>query len=380
VTKAAAVPPTLPLAAPRLFAALFELERDRRQDHVRVLWFGDSHTAADFITGAVREGLKRFKSGGPGYLPLGMKPYRHGLIKSELYGSFRVEPSSPALAQRQNDGVFGLSGVRAVPETWEARLLLTPYPRALRGRARWELIYRLPRGASFRFRLGNAQTEVNERTQTKPVKPGILPRIAREAGASDALEITAAYASPQLFGAILEGSVPGLVIDTLGINGSRASTALAWDERTFLGEVAARAPESFVIAYGTNEAFDTRSADRHAEPLRGLVERLRRAAPLADCLIVGPPDVADSSGGSLPRIAEVDTVQRRTAHELGCGFFSLRDVMGGDGSFARWAKEKPPLAGPDRVHLTPPGYAKLGEAFARALLESYAMATGHPKP
>ena len=52
--------------------------------------------------------------------------------------------------------------------------------------------------------------------------------------------------------------------------------------------------------------------------------------------------------------------------------------MGGEGSFARWAKEKPPLAGLDRVHLTPAGYAKLGEAFARALLESYTMSLGQP--
>ena len=48
-----------------------------------------------------------------------------------------------------------------------------------------------------------------------------------------------------------------------------------------------------MIAYGTNEAFDTRAAERVAEPLRGLVERLRRAAPQADCLVVGPPDAAD---------------------------------------------------------------------------------------
>ncbi len=382
VTPATApTPPTpaVPLPAPRLYAALAGLERNQRKDHVRVLWFGDSHTAADFISQAVREGLKRFKSGGPGHLLLGMKPYRHGMVKSELVGSFRVEPSSPALGQRQSDGVFGLAGVRTVPETWEARALLTPYARSVRGQARWEIIYRLPKGASFRVKLGKDQIDVNGKTKSASSAPGLLPRVVREGAAADALEITAAYASPQLFGVVLEGSEPGLVIDTLGINGARASTPLAWDERSFSAEVRARAPEAFVIAYGTNEAFDARAAERVAEPLRSLVDRLRRAAPRADCVVLGPPDVADPSGASHPRIAEVEAVEQKTAQEVGCAFFSLRAVMGGEGSFARWAKEKPPLAGLDRVHLTPPGYAKLGEAFAHALLESYAM-TVEPKP
>jgi lysophospholipase L1-like esterase len=362
----------VPIAAPRFYATLRELELGRRTSHVRVVWFGDSHTAADFMSQPVRDGLKRFPSGGPGHVLLGMRPYRHGLVRSEAIGSFRIEPSAPASSQRQGDGVFGLAGVRAVPEAWEARLVLTPNARAIRASARWELVYRLPAGASFRFRIGNAvPVEVNAKTSAKPAKPGLLPRIVREAEAGAALEITAGYGSPQLFGAIVESREPGLVIDTLGINGARASTPLGWDEKTFDAELAARAPELFVLAYGTNEAFDTRSAERAVEPLRRLVERLRRSAPGADCLILGPPDVAESGGGSHPRIAGIEAEQRRAAGELGCAFFSLRAVMGGDGSFARWAKEKPQLAGFDKVHLTPAGYAKLGDALARALLDSY---------
>lgn len=364
------------IPAPHFYAALRELELGRRNRHVRTVWYGDSHSAADFLGQAVRDGLKRFPSGGPGHLLLGVKPYRHGLVKSEAIGSLRIEPSSPALGQRQGDGVFGLGGVRAVPEAWEAKLLLTPNPRAIRGRARWELIYRLPPGASFRFRIGSgAPIEVNAKTAPKPLKPGQLARIEREASPTDALEISGGYGSPQLFGVILESSEPGLVIDTLGINGARATTPLGWDEPSFAAEVAARAPELFVLAYGTNEAFDTRSADKAVEPLRRLIERLRHAAPGADCLVVGPPDAGDPDGGSHPRIAAIEVEQRRVAGELTCGFFSLRAVMGGDGSYTRWAKEKPPLAGFDRVHLTPAGYTKLGEALARALLESYSAST-----
>src|SRR5687767_11433326 len=39
------------------FAALQQLGAGTRSQHVRVLWLGDSHTAADYLSGAVRTAL-----------------------------------------------------------------------------------------------------------------------------------------------------------------------------------------------------------------------------------------------------------------------------------------------------------------------------------
>jgi lysophospholipase L1-like esterase len=126
-----------------------------------------------------------------------------------------------------------------------------------------------------------------------------------------------------------------------------------------------------VFAFGTNEAFDARNAEAIGGELGELVSRVRRGSPNADCLIVGPPDAAAPDLTSLPRVAEIDAAERRAAETLGCAYFSLLVAMGAPNGFAAWMRETPPLARPDRIHLTIAGYERLGEAVANALLQSF---------
>lgn len=58
---------------------------------------------------------------------------------------------------------------------------------------------------------------------------------------------------PQLFGVVVEGDKPGLVLDTVGLNGARLATFLAWEPDAWSAELARRKPELVVIAFGTNE-------------------------------------------------------------------------------------------------------------------------------
>src|SRR5262249_6028836 len=62
----------------RFYAALRSLEKHTRAEHVRVVWLGDSHGAADYWSGALRTALqKRFGNGGPGFVHIGYRGYRH---------------------------------------------------------------------------------------------------------------------------------------------------------------------------------------------------------------------------------------------------------------------------------------------------------------
>ena len=47
--------------------------------------------------------------------------------------------------------------------------------------------------------------------------------------------------------------------------------------------------------------------------------------------------------------------------------------MGGPGAVFDWAKANPPLAMRDYLHLTLPGYQRLGEQLFAALLEACAV-------
>jgi len=363
------------LALSRFAAALGALARRERTTHVRIAWLGDSHTAADYLTHAVRRPLQeRFGNGGPGFVQLGVEPYRHALLKVGREGKWRREPSSPAGSMKQLDGIFGLGGQRAVPESADARASVELLGKASQGRTRFSLMYRAAAADRLLMTIrGTTQRETAGPKSGRSV--GALRHHDIEADAPATLDLGVSAGAAEVFGVLIESTTPGVVLDTLGINGARAATPLAWNDAEWRAALADRDPALVVVAYGTNEAASTLEGTRYQKSLEELVARIRGAAPGADCLLVGPPDMATPSGESAPRAIEFDQIAKATAARVGCAHFSALSAMGGEGSFARWAKEKPPLAARDGVHLGPSGYERLGAALAEQLL-----ATASPAP
>ena len=80
----------------RFYRDLAELEAGKRRDAVRIYWLGDSHTSADYLTGTLRARLqKRFGVGGPGFVRVGLKPYRHSQVRWACDGPWKIEPVPP---------------------------------------------------------------------------------------------------------------------------------------------------------------------------------------------------------------------------------------------------------------------------------------------
>jgi lysophospholipase L1-like esterase len=353
------------------FGALSELRQQKRQRHVRVFWLGDSHTNADFLSGAVRSALREgFGDGGPGFVRVGAKPYRHDGVKLSREGRWNIDPDPPARRSLQDDGVFGLGGTRAVPGAAAAFSAQVTTREGASDPATFELSYTLPENASFTLELAGKKQRVDAKTSADVGASGI-GHLTLTAPLTSSLVLSPLGGAPRFFGLIVERSgAPGVVVDTAGIDGARLETPLAWSEPSFVAEVARRAPELFVVAFGTNEAFDALKVDRYGPQLTELVQRLRKAAPQASCLVLGPTD-APLGDGSVPRVAEVTKVLQKAALQLRCSFVSLQQLMGGEGSFAKGMKAKERLAQPDKLHLTPKGYQELGAALAKQLLDAY---------
>lgn len=356
----------------RFFDALQGLSTGQRASHVRVLWLGDSHTNADFLTGTVRAQLgQRFGDGGPGFVRVGTKPYRHDRVNVSREGSWNVDPDPPARRSRQGDGVFGLGGTRAEPGPG-ATFSAQAGSQEGEGQAlsSFDLAYVLDPSASFLVELGGRRLRVDGTSRAEVAASGIR-HLTLSAPRGSRLVLTPERGLVRWFGLVIESAeTRGVVVDTVGIDGARFETALAWDEAAFVAEVARRDPELFVIAYGTNEVFDALLVDRYGPQLAALVERVRKGAPQASCLVLGPTD-APLGDGSPARVAQVSAVLQARAAQLGCGFVSLQGLMGGEGSFAKGMKAKPRLAQPDRLHLTPTGYRELGLALAKLVLDAY---------
>ena len=354
------------------YGALRELSSGARKSHVRVLWLGDSHGAADFWSGNLRTELqKRFGNGGPGFVHLGYREYRHDGIKTSVGGKWRMRPGNPATRSVTGDGVFGLGGILFVASADSPRGTVTITEPTAPAKMTWDLCYRMSAlGDELRVSLTGKPDTVLRATEAEPA--GVVRHLVLSSetpGATFGAAVTAG--TPELCGLVAEGdpqAQAGVVLDTLGINGARFATPLAWNEASWASELARRDPDLVVLEYGTNELSDwPLKTTSFTEPLRALMARIRRVRPDVDCVVLAPTDRADTED----RVPIGRDAVREGALESGCAFWDTYAIMGGKGAIRAWQSESPPKAAKDGIHLAWRGYRELGTKLAEDLMRGY---------
>jgi lysophospholipase L1-like esterase len=363
-------------------AALQALAAGEDEDgKVRVLVYGASHTQADVYPGYFRAYLQsRFGDGGQGFVSLNRvnKWYRYQDWSIEDTNGWNIE-----FAQRQSarkDGFYGLLGASASSDSKRDRTKIIPR-HELAVASEYELSYLAqPGGGTVRlFADGKkiASVDTSER-DGKPVTSASAGYYAftLDEGPHEIEARVVGDGEVRLFGLDMERAGPGVVIDTLGISGTRAANMLAWDREVWTDNVRRRDPDLYTLLYGTNEATDENQsmADYRAN-LREVLTRLREAAPEASCLILGPGDfpreIEEDVWIPRPRVAEIVEAQRDIAYEMGCGFWDTLAFMGGVNSMHEWATSRPQMASRDHIHFTKRGYVRMGMAVIDAMMADF---------
>jgi lysophospholipase L1-like esterase len=356
------------------FERLAMLDDGGSNQDVRVVQFGDSHTAADLESGTVRRSLQaRFGDGGRGFVELG-RPWKtyiqDGLKLPGMNKDWAPERGKLDHGKFVGDGCYGIGGVCLVTNKKGARAwadIVAPSSSV-------ELAYlEQPQGGTLELFVDNTsalKVSTKGKANASAFKAVTVPEGPHH------LEVQAlGDGDVRLFGVSLDRGQIGLVWNALGINGARASTVLQWSESHMQEQLQHQAPDLVVLAYGTNESADDGSLETFERQLVDVLGRVARAVPSASCLLLGPPDRAvETSTGWMtsPKLEQVVEVERAVAHAAGCAFYDQYQAMGGNGSIAAWADETPPRAQKDHVHLTRDGYAFVGQAFADDLVRSYA--------
>ncbi|MSP91974.1 MAG: hypothetical protein EXR79_09285 [Myxococcales bacterium] len=346
----------------------------KRKGFVRIAVYGASHTAADLWTGELRRLLQaKFGEGGHGFaVPLRWNPgYRHQDLIVES------TPGWLALRHLKADGAavgdYGYGGVvLAAPATatelWTEIRTTVDNPLGRRF-DRLELWVRAqPGGGDIEVTIDGAPHVVPTRADTESVqfetwKLKDKAHVVRLRPLGTGAVV--------VYGLVTERSRGGAVVDQLGIPGMRAEVQLHWAEARWAQQVARRSPDLVVLAYGTNDVADAATPDTlYREQWREVLARVRRAAPQAACVIVGPTDRLvrgpDGRKEGHPRTPDILAVQRAAAAEASCAHWDAQAAMGGPGAMVRWRRHR--LAPGDDVHLNRAGYLWLAELFAWALL------------
>lgn len=362
------------------FQQLARLEDTPRQQ-VHILQLGDSHTAADFMSGRLRERLQsQFGHAGRGLLPPGL-PYRgirQAGFKVNATGRWDYENS----LNPRHDGPYGIAGFNATSRAAGASFTLdseTAFDR-------WSVtVWQQPGGGRLDVEIDG---RIVERIETGSGSGARLLR--RDTPPARSLRLIVADRKPvTVLDYGIENRSAGVIYDALGVVGATVSILDRWDAATVRQQIADRTPALVVLAFGTNEAYaDTINEAAYAGQFVNAIRTIKAAAPNAAIAVIGPPDLlktqAGCRGSACPltppgALQQVREIQRGLARSEGFFFWDWSAFMLASGGMAAWAEAATPLARPDRVHLTVEGYSQSADGFFTGLMQAYRdWRTGRP--
>ncbi len=378
--------PLLPIedrqfALRRFYRALDRVQGGDPDATVRVLHYGDSLIAGDYVTQTVRRLMqKKFGDGGHGFVLAGRPTrwYRRNNLKLWSSDGWTINRmTNPTIA----DGLYGLGGMTFRTRSAGQFVRFEPDPgedSLNAGFSRAQIFYLgQPGGGKFEVDLDGRSVVVDTDIDA------VASRLA-EVQVADGPHVlrvrTLGGGEVRLFGAVFEREGPGVVYDSLGVDGARAKLLKRMNPPHWHDQLRLRHPDLLILHYGTNESqWRNLSADEFRADLSQTVGHLRQALPGVSCLMVGPMDRAERGNGgtlrTMPVVLRIVRVQREVAFAQGCAFWNTFEAMGGQGSMARWYRHRPQLAGGDLTHPTRMGADRVGAMMFSALMDGYARAS-----
>ena len=331
---------------------------------VRVLQFGDSHTAADMFTGEARRVFQeQFGNGSIGYSYAGHPFAGYRILGSERSQSTGWKTQGNKFLQL-GDGQTGLGGI-SISTARDGEWVTLDAPCTS-----LELQYlQQPGGGSLRFSDNGVDT-AEVQTDGPETGPGTF---SYSCPAGDhRFEVTTEQSAPvTLLGWV--ATQPGVTWESIGINGAEAPLILKWDQPLFSRYLKDNSPALIVLAYGTNEAASSYwDEETYRQTFGSIVDVIHQYVPESSILVVGPPDRSLAQHRSWHPYGGTDRIiqaQRTVCRTHGCAFWDQRQRMGGLGAMQEWVYAG--WAQPDHTHFTGAGYRALADALLSDLMTGY---------
>jgi lysophospholipase L1-like esterase len=363
------------------FARLARTDRQEAGAVTRILHYGDSTIASDYVSGTVRRRLQaRFGDAGHGFILIAnpWEWYFHNDVLHFSVGEWQASRLGGPLAP---DGLYGLGGVSfSSYGGGDATFGTAPHGDFGRNASRYDVYYlEQPGGGDVEVAVRGAPVE---RFSTRGGAKVSRVHVVHTADGESRLRVRAVGGGPvRLFGVALERDRPGVVYDALGSHAAMAAIWQRQDREHWKDQFALRDPALIIFQYGTNESdFSKIDLTDYERTLAGLIDELHEVAGNASILVVSPLDRAEWKYGRVdtkPVILDLVSIQRRVALAHGAAFWNTFEAMGGAGSMARWTKARPQLGGGDLTHPTPRGAEILGDLLSDAIVRAY---QSHARP
>jgi lysophospholipase L1-like esterase len=366
-----------------------------------ILQLGDSHTAADFFTGRVRERLQEaYGTGGAGYIVPGV-PHpgvRSAMFKDEASDGWNYE----ALQKSAENSRFFLSGFNAVARHAGAVINLTARD-ALGYDGLKVAFLKQPGGGHAQVLIDGAlsgEIDLDGASDQRAILSARAPGASTHAIREIAVRSTS-DAPVTVTGIHVERDGDGVSYLSLGFPGATVQVLEKLAVANLSDDMRRIAPDIIVLAFGTNEGFnDALDIGAYSAEYQRVIAKLKFLQPDARIVLIGPPDGArlpgaahPCSGGATghdcgetatrsievsgashcrfetpPKLAQVRDAQRAIAEKAGAMFWDWSSIMPGPCGAQTWAAATPPLMAHDYVHMTLDGYRLSADKFADFLI------------
>lgn len=384
------------VALTRLFSAIADLETQPEKGPVTILHIGDSHIAADRFSGSLREQFQsRFGDAGRGMMMPGL--YLARGVKFDRGGKWKVSLSTGGA-----EGPFGVTGAKVSASDSGAWIRLTKKDKPFA----WCEIT-LDSGPGNGTIMLSLDGQIKEASTEGDVKS--WRNIRLEGRARELLIRPKGDGEVTIHSIAIGNKNAGVRYINLGLPGATALTPLRWDQTYLDNDIKRLQPDMIMLSYGTHESLqdDLNIPDYEAQ-VSVAISRLRRIAPNASLIVIGPPDVsvmpkyAARSGRASdvcrdlspsertnydamikaedPRLARwhpprnltaIRASLRRLAAAHNAFFWDWSKPMGGPCGIHAWVQNKPPLAAKDHIHMTEEGSQRSARLLFREIMMAY---------
>jgi lysophospholipase L1-like esterase len=180
--------------------------------------------------------------------------------------------------------------------------------------------------------------------------------------------------SPDIYGLSLEGE-EGVLVDNFGLRGSSG---------TFFNQMNLAHLKLFydylntkmiILQFGGNalpQIKDDQMSKDYGNWLRSQILSLKKIAPEASILVIGPADMSIKDGENYithPQLENVRDAIRLAAFQTNSAFFDMYDCMGGKNSMVSWVDQG--IAATDYIHFSPAGARKIAVLLYSAIMNDY---------
>ena len=184
------------------------------------------------------------------------------------------------------------------------------------------------------------------------------------------------HGDAEIYAVLLDGD-PGVAIDNVALRGCSGTIFTRIDEQTMRQSFDLLDTKLIILQFGGNRMpgiAGSKNISSYMKELERQIDYMKRVAPQATLLFIGPADMGRSYNGKIGTwhgLPELNDSLRAMALRNHVAYWDMFNVMGGEGSMAQWVRHKPPMAGPDYIHFTFRGAQAIGSDLAKSFTTYY---------